>query len=103
MEALRSIYESDPDMLEIVREFARELPERARALEAEHAAGNQVELGRLAHQLKGAGGGYGFPLITELAAKLESAVKEGAEGSVVKDRLADLTRALRAVVVPELP
>ncbi len=103
MEPLRSIYESDPDMLEIVREFARELPARARALEEHHAAANTVELGRLAHQLKGAGGGYGFPTITELAAKLESAVKEGAGDEVVKDRLAELTRVLRAVVVPERP
>jgi HPt (histidine-containing phosphotransfer) domain-containing protein len=103
VEPIRSVYEGDPDMLEIVREFARELPERARALEERLAVANLGELARLAHQLKGAGGGYGFPRITELAAQLETALKQGAELAVVKDRLADLTRALRSVVVPERP
>jgi HPt (histidine-containing phosphotransfer) domain-containing protein len=101
VEPIRSLYEDDPDMLEIVREFARELPERARALEERCAAGHLAELQRLAHQLKGAGGGYGFPRITELAASLESALKQGAEAAVVKDRLGDLVRVLRAVAVPE--
>jgi HPt (histidine-containing phosphotransfer) domain-containing protein len=101
VEPIRSLYEDDPDMLEIVREFARELPARASELEQRCAAGNLAELQRLAHQLKGAGGGYGYPSITELAASLESALKQGAQGSVVKDRLSDLVRVLRAVAVPE--
>ncbi len=102
MEPIRSLYEDDPDMLEIVREFARELPERARVLEQHLATRDLAELQHLAHQLKGAGGGYGFPTITELAARLESALKQGAASAVVKDRLADLVGVLRAVVVPEL-
>jgi HPt (histidine-containing phosphotransfer) domain-containing protein len=103
MGPIRSTYEDDPDMLEIVREFAGELPARIAKLEGHLAAGEMRELQTLAHQLKGAGGGYGFPQITELAASLEAALKQGADEAVVKDRAAALCATLRAVVVPEGP
>src|SRR5215510_1216530 len=101
MGAIRSAYENDPDMLEIVREFASELPARIAKLEAHLAANEMRELQTLAHQLKGAGGGYGFPQITELAASIESALKQGLTESVIKDRTIALCATLRAVVVPE--
>jgi HPt (histidine-containing phosphotransfer) domain-containing protein len=39
------------------------------------------QLGRLAHQLKGSGGGYGFPIISEVASKLETKIKSTASPS----------------------
>src|SRR5262245_46007934 len=103
MDPIRSVYEDDPDMLEIVREFACELPARIAKLEAHLAANELRELQTLAHQLKGAGGGYGFPQITELAASLEAALKQGLEGAVVKDRAHALCACMRSVVVPGVP
>jgi HPt (histidine-containing phosphotransfer) domain-containing protein len=101
MDPIRSTYENDPDMLEIVREFARELPDRIARVESLLAARALADLQTLAHQLKGAGGGYGFPIITESAAALERALKTGEGEPVVKDRAADLCAILRAVRVPE--
>ncbi len=101
MDPIRSTYEADPDMLEIVCDFAHELPERAAKLEALLATRAFAELQTLAHQLKGAGGGYGFNQITEVAAQLEQALKSGAAEPAIKDRVADLCEILRAVVVPE--
>jgi HPt (histidine-containing phosphotransfer) domain-containing protein len=100
MDPIRSTYEADPDMLEIVREFAHELPERIARVESLLAARAFSELQTLAHQLKGAGGGYGFPIITEVAASLERALKTGEAEPVVKDRAAELCATLRAVRVP---
>ena len=60
MDPIRSIYEDDPDMLEIVCEFARELPARVRSSRRCSQPRACAELQTLAHQLKGAGGGYGF-------------------------------------------
>jgi HPt (histidine-containing phosphotransfer) domain-containing protein len=101
MDPIRSTYEADPDMLEIVREFASELPERIARLEALLASRAWPELQTLSHQLKGAGGGYGFAVITEVAARLEQALKSGAAEPVVKDHAAELCAILRAVTVPE--
>ena len=98
MDPIRSIYEDDPDMMEIVKEFAGELPGRATELESTLEAGDEARLQTLAHQLKGAGGGYGYEIITEKAASLESALKEGASDEIVKERCAVLCEVLRAVV-----
>ena len=101
MEPIRSAFEDDPDMMEIVREFVDEAPERADQLEALLQADDLPALQTLAHQLKGAGGGYGFPQITEAAASLEQALSESAEPSQVKERLGLLCEILGAVRVRE--
>ena len=101
MDPIRSTYEDDPDMLDIVREFAHELPDRIERIESLLAARSFAELQTLAHQLKGAGGGYGFPIITENAAALERALKAGEAEPLVKDRAAALCATLRAVRVPD--
>ncbi len=101
MEPIRSVYEDDPDMLEIVREFAAELPDRIGELERCLEAVDLAQLQTMAHQLKGAGGGYGFTPITEQAASLEHALKEGQDATVLKDRTRALCEVLRAIEVPE--
>ena len=101
MEPIHSVYEDDPDMLEIVREFAAELPRRAQEIEACLEGGELEKLTTLAHQLKGAGGGYGFTPITDSAATLEQALKEGADASRLKEYSHALCEVLRAVEVPE--
>ncbi len=99
MDPIRSIYEDDPDMIEIVREFADELPSRAEAVEALLRQADLGELQRLVHQLKGAGGGYGFAAVTEVAAALEQALKDGADAAVLEARASLLCETLRAVEV----
>jgi HPt (histidine-containing phosphotransfer) domain-containing protein len=101
VDPIRSSYQDDPDMMEIVREFVSELPERAVALEECVESGDLAKLQTLAHQLKGAGGGYGFPQITEAAARLESDVKGGAEAGAIKDSLGLLIEVLGAASVSE--
>jgi CheY-like chemotaxis protein/HPt (histidine-containing phosphotransfer) domain-containing protein len=77
-----SSYADDPDMQEAIEEFVATLPTRIAAIERHqneqnHEEQNLEELRRLVHQLKGAGGGYGFDSITQLAAEVERALKEG--------------------------
>jgi HPt (histidine-containing phosphotransfer) domain-containing protein len=97
MPPIRSLYADDPDMAEIVFEFAADAPERATLLERLLAAGQLPELRTLAHQLKGAGGGYGFPQVTEAAALLESAVLQGGQPSALKQYCDELCGVLRSL------
>ncbi len=101
MDPIRSIYEDDPDMLEIVREFAAELPGRIAELESKLEAGSLRELQTMAHQLKGAGGGYGFGPVTDAAAVLEQALMDEDGAERVQDSCRTLCDTLRAVEVPE--
>lgn len=72
---LRSEFVSDSDMIELVQEFVQELPNRVELIESMLAKASYSDLRRLAHQIKGAAGGYGFSPISESAAKLESLLK----------------------------
>lgn len=100
-EPIRSIFEDDPDMMEIVRDFAAALPERRRSLQASLSENDMDALQTAAHQLKGAGGGYGFQAITDTAALLELGIKEGADESAVKDLCQNLCDVLDSVHVPD--
>lgn len=73
---LVSEYASDPDMAELIDLFVGELPERVEALHDALTKGDLDLLARVAHQLKGAGGGYGFPDITVAGRDVETAAKE---------------------------
>ena len=92
-----SEFADDVEMRDLLASFVAGLPvhmERARtALEA----GDLVTLQRVAHQLKGAAGGYGFMCITDAAALLERSVKERAPDMAQKlEDVARLCRRARA-------
>jgi CheY-like chemotaxis protein/HPt (histidine-containing phosphotransfer) domain-containing protein len=76
---VRSAAADDPDMKEAVAEFVGELPARVAALRALAGADDADGVRRLVHQLKGAGGGYGFDRMTELAAAAEAALRAQAD------------------------
>jgi signal transduction histidine kinase/CheY-like chemotaxis protein len=98
-EALVSTYGDDADMAEIVRQFVHDLPARSSAILRATQALDMDALTRLAHQLKGAAGGYGFPRITEAAAEVEQALTAGLDQAVLETRaqaLASLCRRARA-------
>jgi HPt (histidine-containing phosphotransfer) domain-containing protein len=75
---LSSDLADDPDMAELIEMFLAELPDRIAAVRTAIAAGQRDQVKRLAHQLKGAAGGYGYPAITDAAADLEHAAAMGA-------------------------
>jgi hypothetical protein len=83
---IRSQFADDADFREILEPFVHAIPQRCRLLAELHRSGSLEELGRQAHQLKGAGGGYGF---SEISAA-------GAELSLRAAGLAGESRSLRA-------
>lgn len=68
---LKSQFEDDADMAELLEEFVSTLSERITSISAAFQTGEHATLRTLIHQLKGAGGGYGYPLISERAADAE--------------------------------
>ena len=70
--AVTSTLANDPDMAELVAEFAREMPLRAAELTRCWEKEQLEDIRRLAHQLKGASGGYGFVGLGRAASNVES-------------------------------
>ena len=85
-----STYCHDSDMTELVQLFVEEIPDRLAVLEQNLEQGNWSELARFAHQLKGAGGSYGFPQLTPVAARLEELAKETAPPCALEAALHEL-------------
>ncbi len=84
----RPIYSTlahDPDLAEIVDMFVAELPERVAILLQRLERREWNDLRRAAHQLKGAGGSYGFASITASAGRLEQLARDlGPEEEIKK-------------------
>jgi len=90
-EPLISQFADDKDMSELVEFFVDELQERIGDLGEAWKSGDHTRLKSLAHQLKGAAGGYGFPSITHSAAALELTLRaQETELSSIGTRLEEL-------------
>ena len=66
-----TLVKEDPDFKDIVEEFVAGLPDRLARLQSALDAGDVESLRKLAHQLKGGGGGHGYDVITEVASRTE--------------------------------
>jgi PAS domain S-box-containing protein len=60
-----------PGMSKLVEKFLGKLDDRMAAIQAAAQARDDAQLKTLAHQLKGAAGGYGFPAISDAAKLIE--------------------------------
>ncbi len=92
-EEYRSSLASDPDLSELVALFVEEMPDRVRDLQTQFQLSDWDQLARLAHQLKGAAGSYGFDQITPFAAALETTIRSGEPVVRVRDAFQQLVLA----------
>jgi HPt (histidine-containing phosphotransfer) domain-containing protein len=74
--AIYSVFQDEPDFQELLEEFVTAANERRGLLQTLYRQGEVAGIKVQAHQLKGAGGGYGFEGLSELSARLEDACKE---------------------------
>jgi len=96
-ETLASAFADDPIIRRILPEFVHSLDHSVQAMAAALTGGRLPELCRLAHQLKGAGGGYGYSSITEAAMELESNARD-ARPAAAAASLARVSTLCRAAV-----
>jgi HPt (histidine-containing phosphotransfer) domain-containing protein len=81
-----------PGTAKLVERFLAGLPQRLAAIQAALEGGDRNQLKVLAHQLKGAAGGYGFASVSQSASKLEAAATAGdaAEAATLAGAVAQL-------------
>jgi signal transduction histidine kinase/FixJ family two-component response regulator len=70
------ILEDAPEMAELVEKFIEQLPAMLGSIDEAWKAGDWQMLKARAHDLKGMGGSYGFPQLTEVARRIESELVE---------------------------
>ncbi|MBN2216258.1 MAG: Hpt domain-containing protein [Pirellulales bacterium] len=89
-EPLFSTLASDPDLRELVEMYVDEMPDRLAALQEKLASTDWEELRRLAHQMKGAAGSYGFDPITPVAGTVEDSIRNDAPEEQIRRAVEDL-------------
>lgn len=99
--AILSEFADDPDMIELVEDFVESMPERIESLRTAFESGSVEEVRRIAHQLKGASGGYGFGSVGSAAGELEAAVNhdEGIQLEAVEGLMRDLVDMCSRIAV----
>jgi len=102
---LRSLRGKTERYIQLLKRFGQGLPGQVEALEAAHGAGNEAEVQRLAHSLKGTGGTLGATGLQALAAALESAIKNGEPAARQDEARGALVTAAEALArqLAELP
>ena len=88
---------TNPKYRALLDKFISRLPERVATITRLLQEQNLVELERAVHQLKGAGHGYGFAGITEIAARAEQRIRSKADVASVKAEVDELVRLIRSV------
>ncbi len=102
-DAIFSTFSDDPDMCELIGEFLRELPERLVILEQALNAHDTASIASLAHQLKGAAGGYGYPQITEASRVVEQEARDDREVEALRKSVAQLKALCERASLPRTP
>lgn len=95
---LYSELRDDPDYTDLVDEFVAGLPAKVTRLEQAFNTGGLLELARLAHQIKGAAGGYGYPSISEAARHVEQYARARVTADGTFDPGVDLTDAVELLL-----
>ena len=94
--AVVSEFANQPEMSELVAWFVPSLHQHAGHLTDALRENDREAIRRIAHQLKGAAGGYGFPSITAVAARLEESARKGEPLGQLVAELSELCRRARA-------
>ena len=97
MQPIRSPLANDPRLAQVLAGFVGRLPAAASEIIRLGAAGNSADLARAAHKLKGAGGSYGLPEISEEATKLEDQLRAGLSIEDVACEIQTLLATLRRI------
>jgi PAS domain S-box-containing protein len=87
----------DPEMVPLVIDFTGRLPLRLQELSGTLETGNIQSLESLAHKLKGSAGLYGYPQVSEIAARLEIAAMES-NIKAAQEALTTLTLTIEGVM-----
>jgi HPt (histidine-containing phosphotransfer) domain-containing protein len=70
------LLEEDPSLIDLIDKFIARLPSMQTAILNAYNKKDYEHFSGLIHQLKGVGGGYGYPMLSALCAEIEVSAKE---------------------------
>ena len=97
IETIRSTRRNYPQLLDVIDEYIQRLPGEVAKLEQLMSDYDLQLLRRVVHQLKGSGGTYGFDLITDVAAKVETTMDATEDLASIAEKVNELIAVIRRV------
>ncbi|HSU67045.1 MAG TPA: ATP-binding protein, partial [Tepidisphaeraceae bacterium] len=94
---LKSAVAAEPSMQDLLVRFISRLPDRVNAIQGLLDVEDLNTLRETIHQLKGAAGGYGFPQVTEQAARAEQKIVEKEPLTAIRDEVDSLVKMVRSI------
>jgi len=85
----------DPLYAEMIQLYVEEMPDRIADLEQAVQQGDRETMRRLAHQLKGSAGTYGFEDVTDIAERANQAIMNDADSASIEQAFQKLIRICR--------
>ena len=92
------LVKEDPTFADLVEEFVAGLSDRVEGMSDALQESDFEQLKQLAHQLKGAAGGHGYPILTDVSGVLEEAACES-ELAKCQQSVSELQALIARVVV----
>ncbi len=91
-----TLFEDEPGLVGIVEKFVIRFPDMLDEMAVSVAHADWVALAGQAHNLKGVGGGFGYPQVSQLAEQLESAAlgSDAAGAGRILDELRHLSKRI---------
>ena len=84
-DAIVSQFRDAPGMENLLREYVESLPDKVSRLRSLLTVGEIGDLQSLAHQIKGHGGMYGYPCLSEAAGLIEEAAQERQDDELLEE------------------
>lgn len=72
---ISDLLEEEADLIDLIDKFITRLPAMRDAITLAYTEKDWENFSGLVHQLKGVGGGYGYPMLTEMCASIETMKK----------------------------
>ena len=95
--ALVSTMQEEPAVQKLLARFIARLPDRVALLQSLTRQQDIESLQTAVHQLRGAAGGYGFPMLTERAGVVEKKIRAGEALDAIQNDIAALVELVRRV------
>ncbi len=89
-DAMLSSLSDDPSLSPLIRDYIRGLPGRHGQIREAIDARDLTRVATLAHQVRGVGGMYGFPQLSELAGLIEDATGDAQDLDLIAELIDDL-------------
>ena len=96
MSGEKIIIQVDADLEDLIPGFLENRNTDIEALRTELENSQYENLRSIGHSIKGVGGGYGFDLMSQIGAEIESAAKES-DGDLIREKIEQLDDYLKRV------